>query len=178
MGIAEKYLPKYTVNDYRLWEGDWELIEGIPYAMTPSPLGIHQRVAFEIARVIANQTDKCTKKCYVYPELDWIISENTVVRPDVSILCKKIKEYIKQTPEVVIEVVSNSTAQKDEYLKFEIYQREKVPYYILVYPEIEKVRAFKLIDGKFDKFFDGEEGILEIILKNRCKIQIEVEKLF
>ena len=30
-------LPHYSYQDYRRWEGDWELIEGIPYAMTPSP---------------------------------------------------------------------------------------------------------------------------------------------
>lgn len=38
--IAEKYLPRYTVEDYNRWEGDWELIEGIPYASAPSPSGL------------------------------------------------------------------------------------------------------------------------------------------
>ncbi|WP_457626586.1 hypothetical protein [Persephonella sp.] len=38
MSFAEKYLPNYTVEDYKQWEGDWELIEGIAYAMVPSPL--------------------------------------------------------------------------------------------------------------------------------------------
>ncbi|MEO1923214.1 MAG: Uma2 family endonuclease, partial [Nautiliaceae bacterium] len=27
----------YTVKDYEQWEGDWELIEGRPYAMAPAP---------------------------------------------------------------------------------------------------------------------------------------------
>ena len=26
-------LPRYTVEDYEKWKGDWELIDGIPYAL-------------------------------------------------------------------------------------------------------------------------------------------------
>ncbi|WP_297889240.1 Uma2 family endonuclease [Sulfurihydrogenibium sp.] len=178
MGLADKYLPKYTVEDYKVWEGDWELIEGMPYAMAPSPLGKHQKVVFKTGRELANQIELCDKKCNVYLDLDWIVSEDTVIRPDLIVICKEIEEYVKETPEVVVEVVSKSTAQKDEYLKFEIYQKEKVPYYVLVYPDIKKVRAFKLIDGKFDKFFDSDDGVLEIQLKNGCKVSIYVKKLF
>ncbi|WP_457626512.1 Uma2 family endonuclease [Persephonella sp.] len=179
MGVAEKYLPKYTLEDYRLWEGDWELIEGIPYAMAPSPYGSHQRILFEIGRTIANQLkNECNKNCYVYPELDWIISEDTVLRPDLSVLCKEIKQYIKEPPEIVVEVVSKSTSVKDEYLKFEIYQREKVPVYILAYPEIKKIRVFRLLDRKFDKYFDGDTGTVEIKLKNGCTVRINVAQLF
>ncbi len=94
------------------------------------------------------------------------------------IICKDIEEYLKETPEVVVEVVSKSTAQKDEHLKFEIYQREKVPYYILVYPDLEKVRGFKLIDRKYDKFFDCDDGTLKITLKNGCTAEVNVKELF
>lgn len=31
-------LPHYTYDDYVTWEGRWELIQGIPYAMTPAPV--------------------------------------------------------------------------------------------------------------------------------------------
>ena len=43
MGIALRYLPRYTVKDYLKWEGDWELVEGIPFALA-SPSFRHQRV--------------------------------------------------------------------------------------------------------------------------------------
>ena len=178
MNIAVKYLPKYTIDDYKLWEGDWELIEGIPYAMAPSPFGKHQQIAFEIGRKIANQLENCDKSCKVYPELDWIVSEDTVLRPDLVVICKNIEEYLKEAPEIIVEVVSKSTAQRDEYLKYEIYQREKVPFYILAYPDIKKVRVFHLLNGKYDKYFDSDDGILEITLKNGCKIQIDVKEIF
>ena len=34
----------YTYDDYIKWEGDWELIDGIAYAMAPSPLKTHQNL--------------------------------------------------------------------------------------------------------------------------------------
>ena len=33
--------PHYTYDDYKNWQGDWELIRGVPYAMAPSPLKTH-----------------------------------------------------------------------------------------------------------------------------------------
>ena len=45
MSDAVKILPHYTYSDYLNWEGQWELIEGIPYAMNPLPIPKHLRIA-------------------------------------------------------------------------------------------------------------------------------------
>ncbi len=37
--IKKEYFPEYNYEDYKLWDGDWELIYGIPYAMSPAPNG-------------------------------------------------------------------------------------------------------------------------------------------
>ena len=34
------YVETYTYEDYKRWEGDWELIDGVPLAMAPSPISI------------------------------------------------------------------------------------------------------------------------------------------
>ena len=44
MGALD-YTEHYTLDDYRLWEGDWELIDGSAYAMSPSPMVTHQSVS-------------------------------------------------------------------------------------------------------------------------------------
>ena len=49
MSIANKYRPHYTYDDYCQWEGRWELIEGMPYAMSPAPVPAHQRVAITLS---------------------------------------------------------------------------------------------------------------------------------
>ncbi len=177
MNLARKYLPRYTYEDYKLWEGDWELIEGLPYAMAPSPFGRHQRVAGELIYQLREQLEECPERCFVYPELDWIVNEDTVVRPDLMVVCREVEEYLRETPEVVIEVVSPSTIQKDERLKFELYEREGVKIYVLVYPELKKVRAFRLARSRYRKFFDSDRGELELKIKD-CVIRVYIEKLW
>ena len=177
MNLAKKYPPSYTYEDYKLWEGDWELIGGVPYAMAPSPFGKHQRVAFEFARQLGEQLEHCPERCFVYPELDWIVSEDTVVRPDIMVVCREVEEYLRETPELVVEVVSPSTAQKDERLKFELYEREGVKTYVLVYPDLKKVRAFNIVRSRYRKFFDSDEGELELKIKD-CTLKIDVGRFW
>jgi len=153
---APKFVPLYTVEDYRNWSGDWELIEGVAVSMALSPSWKHQRLALLLAKEIEEALSECP--CSVCFEVDWIVDERTVVRPDLVVVCGEVGDYLKRAPLVVFEVVSKSTAFKDETVKFELYQREKVNYYGLVYPELQKVRLFKLKDGKFEKVFEGEEG--------------------
>ena len=175
MNTVRDYVPHYTVRDYFKWEGDWELIEGIPYAMAPSPFGKHQRISGLIFKQIEEQIEDCPEGCFVYQELDWIIDEDTVVRPDVLVVCKKVDEYLKSTPEVVFEIVSKSTAFKDENLKFELYEREKVKYYAIVYPDLKKMRVFKLEKNKYEKVFDEETGSFTFQIK--CSFSIDLEKI-
>ena len=176
MNTVRDYVPHYTVRDYFKWEGDWELIEGIPYAMAPSPFGKHQRISLLLAKQIEEQIEDCPEGCFVYQELDWIIDEDTVVRPDVLVVCKKVDEYLKSTPEVVFEIVSKSTAFKDENLKFELYEREKVKYYAIVYPDLKKMRVFKLERNKYEKVFDDETG--SFLFQVTCSFSIDLEKIW
>jgi len=46
--MALAYQEYYTFEDYQQWEGDWELIEGMPYAMAPSATVTHQTVGLNI----------------------------------------------------------------------------------------------------------------------------------
>ncbi len=176
MNIAREFMPYYTVEDYKQWEGDWELIEGIPFAMAPSPFGKHQRVSFLVAKQIEEQIENCPKGCFVYQELDWIVDEHTVLRPDLIVVCKRVDEYLKFTPEIVFEIVSKSTAFKDENVKFALYEREKVKFYALVYPDIKKMRVFELKDGKFEKVFDGDTG--SFTFKIKCPFEVDIEKVW
>jgi len=176
--LPVEYIPRYTVEDYRKWKGDWELIEGIPFAMTPSPFGKHQKITGNLVTLLNIQRENCLEKnINVYVELDWIINDNTVVRPDVSVLCREVDEYIKTTPEAIFEVVSKSTALKDEKIKFELYREEGVKFYILVYPDIKKVRAFRINNREYEKVFDDEDGIFSFNLCG-CDFELNIKKVF
>ena len=115
--MALAYQEYYTLNDYQDWEGEWELIEGMPYAMAPSPTVTHQTVSFNIATNIKeqfnNENGGCDK-CCILMETDWYVSNDTVVRPDVMVVCQSVDEKVMVTPEVVVEIVSTSSTKRDE----------------------------------------------------------------
>jgi len=165
-------LPKYTYDDYKLWQGDWELIDGNAIAMAPSPVGKHQILMLNLGTVFKEALEDC--ECYAYPELDWIINRSNVLRPDLAIYCEKIDDYPKTTPKIVIEIISPSTAKNDEEIKFNIYEKEGVEYYILAYPELGKVRIFKLIDGSYKKVYEGD-GKFKFDL---CDMEIDFSLIF
>ncbi len=100
--IPYELLPHYTVADFRRWEGDWELIAGIAYAMVPSPTSLHQRIGLKIARQLDEQLESCPLRQTLY-ETDWIVAEDTVVRPDVMVVCGPIEgDYPARAPELIL----------------------------------------------------------------------------
>ena len=127
MSIADKYRPQFTYDDYLSWEGRWELIDGMPYAMSPQPTLYHQRVNFNLLSVFNDALKKTCKECQAYMPIDWKINKKTVVQPDVSVICGKTeKTYLDFTPALVIEILSPATAYKDRHEKFELFEEQGV----------------------------------------------------
>ena len=164
--------PVYKYSDYLKWEGDWELIEGYPFAMAPSPFGKHQILMGRLIQQFNNELEEC--ECEGYPELDWVIDEKTIVRPDIAIYCEEIEKYAKTTPKIIIEIISESTALKDEEIKFKLYEKEKVEYYCLVYPDFEKVKIYKLDNKTYDKIYEGDKKFKFEL----CDIEIDFSNIF
>jgi Uma2 family endonuclease len=159
MGALKKeYLPYYTYSDYVNWEGDWELIDGIAYAMAPSPMLTHQAISMLLGTTLTESLKKC-KKCMVVSEMDYKISDDTILRPDIALICGQLRgAYIKKSPELIIEVVSKSSAMRDEKIKLALYQEEKVKYYILLYPDDLKAKIYRLENNQYEKVIDLLEG--------------------
>jgi len=167
----------YTYDDYKLWEGDWELIEGQPVSMAPAPMIKHQTLSYRLGMLLGNQLEDC-EECEVLGEEDWKIGSDTVLRPDVVVICEEPnEEYITKTPEIVVEIISSSTAKKDETFKFDIYEKEAVPYYILIYPDDLKAKVYKLKDGKFFKEGDFFKEIYKFEGLT-CELELDFDRLF
>jgi Uma2 family endonuclease len=150
MSIVGKYRPHYTYEDYLEWEGNWELIEGIPYAMSPAPTFKHQRIAAEITALFVMALKKC-KKCKVYEPINWKIANDTVLQPDLSVFCRPIlnQNFSDFAPVLVVEILSPSTALKDRREKFELYQSQGVKYYIIIDPAFNKIEIFELLNNAY-----------------------------
>lgn len=151
MGFTHKILPHYTYDDWLHWEGKWELIDGIPIAMSPAPVPLHQRVAGNLF-VEFNAALKNTgcKKCKVYLPIDYRITDDTILEPDLLIVCGKIeKKYLDFPPALVVEILSPSTALRDRNTKFDIYQQQGVKYYLIVDSAKQTVEVYEHSNGEY-----------------------------
>ena len=174
----EDYYPSYNYNDYKLWEGDWELIYGIPYAMSPAPMIKHQLISNKIAWQLQESLKDC-KKCQALLPIDWKIDEQTVVQPDNLVICHtpNLEAYIKKAPKIIFEILSKSTALKDKNLKFDLYEQEGVNYYAIVDPNESIAKVYILKDGRYIKVCDAYEDIVKFEL-DECSFNFDFGKIW
>ena len=166
------FAERYSVSEYRQWQGDWELIYGNPHALSPSPTFVHQRVALNIAKVLVEALDKCPG-CQAVFAIDVEFSDDTVIRPDCIVICYEPEgDRLTRAPELIFEVVSKSSARRDELLKFELYQSEGVTHYVLAYPDKRKAKAYRLVDGVYRKVgdFSQETQLFDL---SKCTIDFD-----
>ncbi len=149
MSSGYKILPYYTYEDYCRWEGQWEIIEGIPYAMSPAPRPEHQAVAGNLHAEfrVALKASDCS--CTVYQPIDYKVAEDTVLNPDLLIVCQPItKPFLDFAPELVVEILPPATALKDRHTKFEIYRQQQISYYLMVDVDTRTVEIYHLDDAQ------------------------------
>ncbi len=167
--------PRYSVAEYQKWEGDWELIDGYPYAMASAKMG-HQTIGASIVTMINNSLKKgLCRDCRVVYELDWIIDQETVVRPDVMVICGiESPDFLRTTPEFIMEILSESTRMKDRNIKFRIYQETGVKYYLLVDPEKKSFEVFELINNQFV----SRNNLAHFDLIKGCSFELKESDIF
>ena len=143
-------IPRYTYADYEQWEEDWELIYGYPYQLLPVKW-FHNRVQLNLAtQAMSNSGINENCDALVFTALDWKISNDTVVRPDVMIVCGEISsDYLEFPPVLIVEVLSPTSLVKDRNIKFELYRENGVKYYIMADYTKETIEVFELIDNQY-----------------------------
>jgi len=174
---ADAAVEHYKLEDHRRWEGDWELIHGVPLAMTPSPGVAHQRLSGRLFAQLAQALGDCAG-CEALYEIDVEFSEDTVTRPDVIVICfEPHGDRIARAPSLIAEVVSTKTAHRDERTKLQLYSDEGVGYYILLYPSQAKVKVYWLVEGHYRKVgdFHGEACPIEL---PDCTIDLDFSTLW
>ncbi len=102
----------------------YELIDGI-ICMSPSPTFEHQKIASRLVIELGNFF--LDRDCTVVHELDVRVG-NDVFRPDVMVFCDENLEL----PEIVIEVLSPSTAKRDLGIKVAKYEQAGIKEYWIV----------------------------------------------
>lgn len=151
---------KYTYREYLQWPEDerYELIEGIPY-MQAVPSWQHQAISRELIIQFGNYLKE--KKCSVFSSpFDLILTNEedkmdgkNVFQPDLLVVCdssKLIGTGYTGIPDLVIEIVSPSTARSDKFYKFNMYEKFGIKEYWIIEPDIKLLSVFTL--NKDDRY--------------------------
>lgn len=155
----------YTYADYLKFPEDerWEIIDGVAYSMSPAPSSNHQDICGELLAQVHAQLRGKPCKVFVAPfDVRFENSEKTdkVVQPDLVVVCdrsKIVSRGLVGAPDWVVEILSPSTAGKDQILKRALYEKQGVREFWLVHPTDRVVTIHRL--GA-----EGRYGVAEVAL--------------
>ncbi len=147
---------KYTYDDYCELPDDgkrYEIIDGVLY-MAPSPLTRHQRIVQRLFFILwPFVMDRGLGEAFIAP-YDVIFSDDDVFQPDILFVATARLHIITERacegpPDLVVEVLSPSTRQRDLELKRSRYAHYGVLEYWLADPETRTILALALSDGEY-----------------------------
>ena len=156
MATATQGAVRQTFQDYCATPDDerYELLDG-KLMMVPAPNMKHQQVLVTLTWKLRSFTEEHgLGKVYVAP-CDVVLSDTDVVQPDL-LFISRAREHIltddnvRGAPDLVIEILSPSTAERDLGCKHELYGRHGVLEYWIVDPMAETIAVHRQGDGRLE----------------------------
>jgi len=138
---------RFNYHDYLLLPEDkrYEILDGEMYVV-PAPNTRHQTLVFQIAYLLfQHMQERNLGKILVAP-YDVILSDENIVQPDILFVSKERlgiigEANISAPPDLVIEILSPSTRNKDLEIKRKVYAGFGVREYWIVDPDEETVEV-------------------------------------
>ncbi len=154
---------KITAEEFLAWPEDgkqYELIDGEVH-MAPSPLEIHQRLVGRIFRFLDEYLEiRPIGRAYIAP-FDVKLGESNVFQPDIMLILNEHGDRITEShvvgaPDMVVEILSPSTASRDKNIKFVAYAKSGVREVWIVEPNAQQFELYRLRE-------DGQYGHAETV---------------
>ena len=174
---------RLTYNDYcaTLDDKRYELLNG-NLMMVPAPNRKHQEVLSSLHLELGNYAkEHGLGKVYVAP-FDVVLSDTDVVQPDLLFISRAREhtltdENVRGAPDLVIEILSPSTAERDLGYKHELYGRHGVLEYWIVDPMGETIAVHRQRDGRLDlaKTFGRRDTLRTALLDG---LQLKLDEIF
>ncbi len=180
MGIPLLKHPEYTLEDWATWEGAWELIDGVAHpthGMAPAPSPEHQRVSMRLSALIWNALEESKKtstgSCEAFHAPIDVFLGRSVVQPDLVVVCDPSKitaRGIEGAPDLVVEILSPSTAGKDITRKWWLYEASGIPEYLILDPEEKAGQLLRLENGHYVEAARVEWGTVLALLGGKLSM--------
>ncbi|MDP1830493.1 MAG: Uma2 family endonuclease [Geothrix sp.] len=180
MSLPELKHPGYTVEDWKLWDGRWEIINGVAYDMTPAPTLEHQRISSKLHLAIGNALEAIRRsaeggECEIFAAPVDVYLGDAVVQPDLLVICdpaKKSERGIEGAPDLVVEILSPSTASKDYSRKRWTYEAAGIPEYLIIDPD-ERFGLLLCLDaGRYVETARVEWGAVVALLDGKVGLTL------
>ena len=153
---VRKQVKRWTYEEYRALPEDgtrYEVIEG-ELLMTPAPTTDHQGVSANLQFILESYIRaNHWGKLFAAP-VEVYLGDEDFVQPDLVCVAQAnrhiiTKKNITGVPDLVVEILSPSTARNDRILKMNAYARHQVPHYWIVDPEAKTLEAFEWEKGAY-----------------------------
>ena len=172
---------KLTYADYLETSGEerYELLDG-ELVMAPAPLLYHQFILRKLLNAISVYVDEYNLGELFCSPTDVVLSETDVVQPDILFVSRRRGQILKPervhgAPDLVVEILSPSTAELDRTTKLELYAQHGVEEYWIVDPDAKTIMVMVRREERFEvKGIYGKGHILESPTLEGFTVQVEV----
>ena len=169
--------------DYRIEEEPrYEIIGGEKIYMAASPNPDHNTIVGQLFIIFGNYLNLKQNGTAIFADVDVHLPDGDVFRPDFYVVKNlnivQRKKAVYGVPDLVVEVLSPSTAKKDFGAKKDSYEKHGVKEYWIVNPKDKSIQVYLLVEGKlqldyiYQIYSDDDLEILED--KERAAIKYEI----
>ncbi len=149
-------LGKLTYREYVCFPEDGrrhEVISG-EHVVNPAPDTYHQTLSRRIQFQLYSQIEQKGLGQVFDAPTDLQLSDHDIVQPDLIVVLRHVPNIItpkkiKGVPDLLVEILSESSANNDRVLKKELYRRSAVPEYWIVDPDDHSIMQFVLQGSEY-----------------------------
>lgn len=176
---------EWTYEDYACLPDDglrYEVLKGELY-MAPAPIPRHQDASRNLIYALISFILRHRQGRVYYAPIDVVLFEGTtVVQPDIIFISSGRadiigEKYIEGAPDLVVEIISPGTSERDRQAKYQIYEEAGVQEYWLLDPESRTIEVFTLREGIYElsgKWGPGEVARSVLL----AGFEVEVDEIF
>lgn len=172
----------YTRRDYAaLPEGaPYQLIEG-KLVMSPAPTVFHQLIIGNLHGPMRSFVTRHRLGMVILSPVDVYLNDTNAFQPDLVFVSNErmpiVGDRIEGAPDLIVEILSPSTAKYDLHAKKDTYARANVREYWVVNPLQKTVAVFVLEAGSFrlQRQFAEQESATSVVLEG---FTIPLDELF
>jgi Uma2 family endonuclease len=170
MAIRDTIRRKLTYEDYLLFPEDGlrhEILDGEHY-VTSAPSRWHQAASRNLTYFFAGFLRRNLLGSIFTAPFEVVLSEHDIVQPDLLFISKErlgilTEKNVQGAPDLIIEILSDTTQRRDKTLKRDIYERFGVLEYWLVDPQRQTVRVFRSSDAGFVAALDLSAAAADVL---------------